>query len=500
VERLSDDPPVQSRPPEIDVLDTAEAGGLVIKGAVLRVLGYAAGTVFAVGSAVVLTRHLGVTRFGQYTTIISVVTVTGALTDLGMTSLATREYAIREGLDREHLMRDVLGLRILITVTSIVLATAFAIAAGYDLERIAGTLVAGVGLGLVSLQATVAVPLFTRLRLGQTTALELLRQAIWVGLLVLLALLGAGILPLLAATVPAGLVMLAATVVLTRRHMPIRPAIRPQTWIILLRDTLTFSLATGVGAMYVFTTQILTSLTASGVQNGLFAASFRVFIVAASIAGLVVSAAFPVLARAARDDRERLRYAVQGMFEVVVILGTAAAIAAVTGAGPIIEVVAGPRFAGAAAPLRIEGAALLASFILPALGLALISLHRHRALAIANLLALSITAALTLVLARTHGATGAAVATVCGEWVLCGAYMLALTRGRSPLRLDATVALRVAAAAIPAFAVMLLKLPAVAQLVVALVVYAALIVLFRAVPNELYAFLPFRSSDRLRDA
>ncbi len=493
VARLSDDPPVQVPRPEVDVLDTAAAGGLVIRGAILRVLGYAAGTVFAVGSAVVLTRHLGVTRFGQYTTIISVVTVTGALTDLGMTSLATREYAIREGLDREHLMRDVLGLRILITSVSIVLATVFAVAAGYDAARILGTAVAGIGLGLVSVQSTVAVPLFTTLRLGQTTSLELLRQAIWVALLVILALLGAGILPLLAATVPAGLVMLAATAALTRRHMPIRPTIRPMVWATLLRDTLTFSLATGVGAMYVFTTQILTSLTTNGVQNGLFAASFRVFIVAASIGGLLVSAAFPVLARAARDDRERLRYAVQGMFEVVVILGVAAALSAVAGAQPIIEVIAGPHFARAAAPLRIEGAALLASFILPALGMALISLHRHRALAIANLVALSITAALTLILAKSHGATGAAVATVCGEWIICAGYLLALTRGSSALRLNPSIVLRVAAAGVPAFAVILLGLPAVPQLAAALAVYGCLIVLLKAVPSELYALLPFRS-------
>jgi O-antigen/teichoic acid export membrane protein len=291
--------------------------------------------------------------------------------------------------------------------------------------------------------------------------------------------------------------MLAVTAVLTRRHMPIRPAVRPAMWMTLLRDTLTFSLATGVGAMYVFTTQILTSLSASGVQNGLFAASFRVFVVAASIAGLVVSAAFPVLARAARDDRERLRYAVQGMFEVVLILGVAAALGAVVGAAPIIELIAGPHFAQAAPALRIEGAALLASFILPALGMALISLHRHRALAIANLIALSITAALTIVLAKSHGATGAAVATVCGEWILCSCYLVALTRGADALRLDGTVALRVAVAAVPAFAVMLLKLPAVAQLVAALVVYSGLILLVRAIPRELFALLPFRNNGAL---
>src|SRR5690242_342326 len=112
--RLSDDAPAQAPHRETDVLDTYAAGGLVIRGALFRVLAYAAGTVLTVGSAILLTRHLGVTKFGQYTTVISVVTVAGALTDLGVTGLATREYATRAGEDREQLLRDVLGLRIAI--------------------------------------------------------------------------------------------------------------------------------------------------------------------------------------------------------------------------------------------------------------------------------------------------------------------------------------------------------------------------------------------------
>jgi O-antigen/teichoic acid export membrane protein len=493
VAQVSDDPPVKSSPPEVDVLDTAAAGGLVIRGAVLRMLGYTLGTLFAVLSAVLLTRHLGVTRFGQYTTIISVVTVTALLTDLGMTNLATREYAVREGQDREHLMRDLLGLRILISSIAIVLATAFAVAAGYDATRILGTAIAAVGIGLVSVQSTIAVPLFTMLRLGRMTALELLRQTVWVGLLIILVLLGAGILPLLAANVPAGLVMVIATIVVTGRHVPLRPAVRPNVWVRLMRDTVVFSLATSVGAIYVFTSQITTSLVANGEQNGLFAASFRVFIVAASIASLIVSASFPVLARAARDDRERLQYAVQRLFEVVLILGVAAAVTLVAGAKPIIAVIAGPHYARAAAPLRIEGAALVASFLLPAWGIALISLRRHRALVIANLLALGSTAAFTLVLAKSHGAVGAAIATVCGEWIICGAYLLALTRGTSKIRLNSAIVTKVAAAAVPAFAVLALGLPPVTQLAASLVVYGGVILLVGAIPRELYQLLPFRA-------
>ena len=487
------DSQIKPEGPPADVLDTPAAGGLVIRGATFRVIGYVAGTALATISIALLTRYLGLTRFGQYTTVLSVVTVTSAFTDLGMSGLATREYAVLSGADRDHFMRDLLGLRIGISLVAVLLATGFAIVAGYDTALIVGTALASLGIALGSLQTTVAAPLTATLRLGQTSALELLRQAVFVGLTAILIVAGAGLLPLLAALVPAALVVLAATALLARRHIPIRPTLRPTAWVALIRTTVAFSLATGVGTMYVFTTQILTSLAATGEQNGLFAAAFRVFVVIASIAGLVVVAAFPVLARAARDDHERLAYAVQRLFEVVVVLGVAAALCVIAGAKPIIAVVAGPNYASAAAVLRIDGGALVASFILATFGLALISLRRHRALILANLLALSITAALTLALASTHGARGAAVATVCGEWVLSLAYIVALSRGPDGLRPNAMVVVKVAIAAIPAFSVMLLGLPDVAQLAVALLVYAAGIIVVKAIPRELFALLPART-------
>jgi O-antigen/teichoic acid export membrane protein len=491
--QLGAEPRVETVRAPTDVLDTPAAGGLVIRGATFRVIGYVTGTALATISIALLTRHLGLTRFGQYTTVISVVTVTSALTDLGMSGLATREYAVLSGAERDDFMRNLLGLRIAISLIAVVFATGFAIAAGYDTALIVGTALASLGVGLGSLQTTVAAPLTATLQLGQTSALEVLRQAVLVALTAILIVLGAGLLPLLAALVPAALVVLAATALLARRHISIRPSLRRAGWVTLIRTTVAFSLATGVGTMYVFATQILTSLATTGDQNGLFAAAFRVFIVVASTAGLIVVAAFPVLARAARDDHERLAYAVQRLFEVVVILGVAAALGVVTGAKPIIAVVAGPHYAAAAGVLRIDAGALVASFLLATFGLALLSLHRHRALILANLLALSITATLTLALASSYGARGGAVATVCGEWVLSLAYLFALSRGPDGLRPKPAVVVKVVIAAIPAFSVMLLRLPDVAQLLLATLLYTCGIIVLKAIPRELYGMLPFRA-------
>ena len=480
--------------PPADVLDTGRAGGLVMRGAVLRLVGFGTGALLSAVSAILLTRHLGVIRFGQYATIIALATLVTQLTEGGLTSLATRDFALVTAERKAKLMGDRLGLQIVTTLIAVAICGVFALLAGYGTARTWGALAAAVGLGLAALQVTVAVPLTTRLRLGVTSGLELGRQAILVGLTVALVIVGAGLLPFLVALIPSSLAVLAATWLLVRREIRLYPAFHPGAWVELVRPAVVVSLSSGLATIYVFTTQILTSLSASPVQTGLFAASLRVFAVVASIPGLMVTAALPLLARAARDDADRLEFALQRLFEVALIAGVGVGVILVVGASPIIAVIAGPRYAGAVGPLRIEGAAVLGTCLTPVWSTGLLALHRHAALLVCNLIALVVVAVLTLGLAPTIGARGAAVATVAGEWTVAISLLVALVRANRQLAPGALmVAPRVALAGAGALAMMLLPLPALAQLALAIVVYAGVIAILRALPRELMELIPRRS-------
>jgi O-antigen/teichoic acid export membrane protein len=480
--------------PPADVLDTGRAGGLVMRGAVLRLAGFGTGALLSAMSAILLTRHLGVVRFGQYATIIALATLVTQLTEGGLTSLATRDFALVTPERKAKLMSDRLGLQIVTTLVAVAICGVFALLARYGTVRTWGALAAAVGLGLAALQVTVAVPLTTSLRLGVTSGLELARQAILVGLTVTLVLVGAGLLPFLVALIPSSLAVLVATWVLAHRLVRLRPAFHPRAWAALVRPAIVLSLSSGLATIYVFTTQILTSLSASPVQTGLFAASLRVFAVVASIPGLMVISALPLLARAARDDADRLEFALQRLFEVALIAGVGVGVVLIVGAAPIIAVIAGPRFAGAVSPLRIEGIAVLGTCLTPVWSTGLLALHRHAALLVCNLIALVVIAALTLGLAPVIGARGAAVATVAGEWAIAIGLLVALVRANRRMAPSARkTAPRVALAGAGALAMAVLPVPAIAQLVLAISVYAAVIASLRALPYELLELLPGRS-------
>jgi O-antigen/teichoic acid export membrane protein len=474
-----------------DILDTRAAGGKLVRGAGLRFGSYVGLVALSVLSAALLTRHLGTSRFGQYTTIMSLTGVVANVTDAGMSNLGTREYAVLEGAARERLMRDLLGLRVALTLIGVVLAAAFAVAAQYDAALLAGTIVAGLSTVAIVFQHTLSIPLSTQLRLGTLSLLDLARQAMAVLAIVLLVLAGAGVLPLLAVPLAANLLLIPPTWALVRGRISARAQIRPRAWVGLLKPTLAFSLASAVATIYAYTAQIITSVATSAHQSGLFAISFRVFLVVGGVPALLVAATLPLLARAARDDRERLAYALQRIFEVSLVAGLAAAIGLLAGARFVIDVVGGHGYRGAVGVLQIQAAALLASFVLAGWAYGVLSLRRHQRLLLASTAAFGVSCVLTVVLASVDGARGAAIATVAGETTLAIATLLSLVRGSPYLRPQLGRAWRAIAAAAPAIGVGLIPgLPSVVAGVLALVVFGALVLALRALPDEVFEVLP----------
>jgi O-antigen/teichoic acid export membrane protein len=475
------------------VLDSTEAGGRIVRGGALRVGTYVLVMALSVLSAALLTRHLGVVRFGQYTTVISLVAVVATVTDAGMSVIGVREFSVRDGAQRDELMRDLLGLRMTLTAVGVLLVGGFALAAGYGTALLVGAVLASLGTIALVAQHTHTIPISAELRLGTLSALELARQVLTVGAIVILVVLGAGVLPLLAVVLAVNLVLIPPTAALARHKISLRLAVRPRQWLTLLRLTVSFSLASAVGTLYMFTTQIITSLVASSHQSGLFAASFRIFIVITVVPGTLAGGALPLLARAARDDRVRLAYALQRIFDASLILGVAAAVGMLGGAQFVIHVVAGPKYAASGEVLQIQGVALVATFVLAGWGYALLAMKRYKEVLLANLIAFLVSCAATLALASSHGAVGAAVATVCGETVLAVGSLLVLVRGHRELRPKLGIVLKVTLAAAPAVVLALLPgVPSLGRALLALLAYGLVIVLTRAVPEEAIELLPAR--------
>lgn len=470
---------------EADILSTPAAGRLAIRGAILRVVGFGLGVGLSVIAAALLIRHLGPADFGRYTAVIAVVTILAALAEAGMTNIGVREYSVLPPGDREQFVRGLAGLRLTTTCVGALAAVVFALVAGYNREMVIGSALVGLGFVVYAVQASWLVPLQARLRLGWVTVLELVRQAVTVAAIALLVLWGASLIPLFGVTAIASVVALLATVPLVRRLVPLMPTLRGTEWRRLLRLTVPFAAANAVGSVYIYLAVVLLSLVSTEQQTGFFSASFRIYVVLGAIPGLIVASAFPILARAARDDDTRLAYALDRLWQILLLLGAGIALCTAVGAELAIDVVAGEDFSASAPVLQIQALALFAAFLVAVWGFALLSLSLYRSILVANALALAISVLLTLTLAPTYGAEGAAVANVVAETALGTGYAFFLLRGRPDLRVSLGIVPRILAALVLAGLVLLVPgLSGAARLLAVAGVYAAGVWLLRAIPAE----------------
>lgn len=468
-----------------DLLASTEAGGLAIRGGMLRLGGYAAGIALSLVAIPVLARHLGVDDFGRYITVLSLIAIVGMISDAGLTLVGLREYAVRDPAARVRLVRNLVGLRLVVSGLGAVAATVFALAAGYSDAMVFGTALAGVGLVLTMVQQTYTVPLQADLRLGLVTVLDLARHALSVLAILVLALAGAGLVEFLAIPVPVGLAVLVAAAYAIRGRSGVRPSFDADEWRYLAREAIPVAIASTIGSFFYRSAIIMLSLLATAEETGYFSASFRIVEAILMVPGLLTAAAFPIVARAAHDDHERLSYSLQRLFDMALILGAWTALCVVLGAGPAIDFVGGSEFGPAEPVLRVQGIALASSYLVTVWATGLWALRDQRALAWANAVGVATAVLLTASLIPSYGALGAAVAMTIAEALLTAIYGFALMRNRPHLRPSLTVVPKCVAAVAPAFALWFTPLPDLVKVLLGTVVFYALLAAFRGVPVEI---------------
>jgi O-antigen/teichoic acid export membrane protein len=470
-----------------DVLSTSEAGGLVIRGSVLRVGGYVLGIVLLAAASVLLLRHLGVVRFGQYVTVMSVVAIASAVADAGLSVVGSRELTLRApGDERRRLLANLLGLRLVIAPLGVAGAVAFCVLAGYPQEMVLGSLLAGAGLMLTTWQSTLTMLPIVELQNGRVTANETAKQVITVVGIAVLVAAGASLTPFLAVPIAVGVVIVALSPAILGRRTFVPPARDREVWRSLIREALPIAAVFILATLYLRIVVVLMSLIASAYQTGLFSTSFRILETLIQIPTLLAGIALPLFTAAARDDHARLRYALQRTTEAGVLGGALVVVVVALAADTIVIVLGGSQYSPAAGVLRIQACALLGIFLSQFWSAALIALHRQRELVRVNAVALITLGVLAAVLIPAWGAKGGALSTVLGEALLSSLLLWRLRRAGPAGHLDFGFAPRVlaalAAGLLPALVPGLWE-PAAAALGVVLFVGVA--ALLGAIPEEI---------------
>jgi O-antigen/teichoic acid export membrane protein len=471
--------------PASATLDSTEAGAKFIRGGVVRVATYGVSMLASIVSAPLVIRHLGVTDYGYFATVTAIIFIVGGFTEGGLNSLGIREFASGRP-DRVRMLRNLIGLRVTGTAVAIMIAALVAGVSGAPSVITYGILVSGTGLIITITGENYAIPLSAKLRLTAASIIGLVQQIGLTITYIVLVVLGARVLPLLGATVVSGAILLGGTALLIRREVSIVPAFDAKVWRELIAQTLPYAAASAVGIIYFREALVLISVLSNAHQAGYYAAAFRIVEVLTVIPWILVSSAFPILARAAHtEDDSRLAYAMQRLFETSLIVGAWMSASVLIGAPFGIAVVAGAGFKSSVPVLQIQGLAVITSFMVALFGSMLLSLRLFKPLVLANGLAVAVATTLSLVLIPLAGARGAAIAPTAAEACLAVAYAVSLGRARPGLRVSPALVPRILLAIGVSLGVAyVLPLSSLAALFVLGGLYVVCLWLLKAIPFE----------------
>jgi O-antigen/teichoic acid export membrane protein len=467
-----------------DVLRSADAGGRVARGSLIRGTGYVLGVGFGLATSILLLRHLGVAEYGQYGTIAALMGLVLGITDGGMTAIGARELSVtRPGAQREALASSLMTLRAIAAVIGVAVGVVFA-AISYEPLLALGAVLVGISVVLQSSQAMATVPLLAELRAAPIAVFDGIRQALTLIGVFLLVVAGADLLPFFALQIPVVAITLIATVLFVRRTFALGISFHRPHLGFLIRETLPMSVAVVLNSLYLGAMVVIVSLVSNDVDTGIYAAPARIMEVLVFLASVMISIAIPVLAVSGAEDRPRFRAGLQLLLQSGLAIAVAITIALVAAAPALMPLIGGSAFAASGTVLQVQAIALVGIFASQALQFALVTLRAQRSLIYANAVALTVLLAGGLILVPRLGPTGGALAVVIGEGVLVAALLVALARVDRSSVPRAGFLLRLTLSAAAGSAVLMLPIGDWAQAILGAAVFGAAAVATRAVPRE----------------
>lgn len=479
----------------VDVLDTPEAAVITIRGSAVRTGGYVA---VSLANALVLPflfRYLGVVRAGQYVTVVSLITILAGLVETGLTGISVRLYTAAPQSERRRLLQNLLSMRIFVLLVAGLIVLAFSLGAGYPQVIVLGVCLGAVGVLLENVGSSYNVWLAANLQQGWIAVSNVARQLVATVLTFGFVFTKAPLLAFFAAFIPASLVQLLVSARVTRRFASLLPSGDFRAWWPLTVSSATYVIAMGLGFVYFRAPVILMSLLASGTDTGYFGAAFRIVEIL-TLLTIVLTAALPILTRAASHDAARHHYGLTRFFQVSIVLGGGLAVITATGADAAIKIIAGPKFAGSIGPLEALAPLLLLKFMTTAWAFGLLSLDRYRELLVTNAAASMASVLLGLAAIPLLGVYGGVIAALGAEVLLAVSYHVVLKRSLEaasfPLRSGIVVALAAIVSCLP----MLLPLPDLLKPILGGAIYVLLLAVTRELPPETLEALPF--AHRLR--
>jgi len=387
----------------------------VANNTLIQITGKAISTVLGLFSLALITRYLGPTGFGEYTTVITFLTFFAVVADFGLT-LVTAQMLSGHKEDESKLLNNLFSLRLVSIIILLALAPIILLALPYGATVKTGVLIALVAFLFPALNQILIGLFQKKLSMDRDAVAEVVgRLALILGILITQKI-DLGLNGILIATVISAGANFFLHYVLAFKYAVIKLEFDFSLWRKIFIKSWPLAITIVLNLIYLRADTLLLSLLRDTNEVGLYGATYRVIDVLTTIPFMFAGLILPILTSAeVAGDKSYFKKVLQKSFDFMALLAIPLIVGAQFLSDPIMLFVAGSDFAAAGPILAMLIFAVGAIFLGTMFSHAVIALNRQKKM-IGFYLFTSLSALVAyVILIPRFSYTGAAAVTIYSE-------------------------------------------------------------------------------------
>ncbi len=457
----------------------------IAKNTVIQVVGRTFGTIFGLITLGVMTRYLGTTGYGAFTTVTSFLQFFGILVDFGL-SLTTVAMLSERGADKDRITSNIFTLRIISAAVFFALAPLVVLAFPYSHEIKSGVGIASASFFMIALNQVLTSVLQKELRMARAAMAEVIgRLGLLLGVLAV-AHWQLGLGWMLAALVLGNVLTAAWNWLLVRKLVRVEWRFDWPVWKDVFDRSWPIALAITFNLIYLKGDVIVLSLTRSQSEVGIYGAAYKILDVLTVIPIMFMGLVLPLLVKAQQEnspgDWKRI---MQKAFDFMAVLAMPLVAGTLVVGDALMHLFAGEAFADSGRLLVILILAAAAVFFGSFFGHAIIAAKKQRVMVWGYAIDAVLATALYFWMIPKHGPVAAAWVTVGAEvFIACATFFVVWRATKFVPSLRITLRAALAAALMAGFITILPNMHVLIKVVLGCLAYAALALTLRAVSPE----------------
>ncbi|KPJ84986.1 hypothetical protein AMJ57_04825 [Parcubacteria bacterium SG8_24] len=452
----------------------------------VQVAGKFVGTLLGILTVGVMTRHLGQSGYGQFTTVMSFLQFFGILVDFGLTLTMVKMVSLPD-TDESEVASNIFTLRLLSGAVFFGVAPAVALFLPYP------TVVkAGIALGALSFLgitlSSVLVGIFQKhLAMHRAAIAEVAGRTVLLLGAFLAARAGAGLLSFIGVLVAANLIQFLLVFLFTRSFTRVGLAFDTGLWKRIIRESWPIGLAIAFNLVYLKGDIIILSLSRPEAEVGLYGAAYKILDVVTVIPMVFMGLVLPLITASwSSGNRREYGRRLGRAFSFLSLLALPLVFGTLAVSRDLMALIAGESFASSGTYLSILmlGAAMV--FWGALFGHAIVAQGLQRKVIPAYAADAIISILLYILLIPRFGAVAAAWVTVFSEaFIACFAAAMVIRTSRQRPSLD--IFSRSLLASLGMFAVVLWAGPwhVLIRIMLGIASYGGLLFLFRGLTRDM---------------